>query len=93
MACDCAPPPPSPPHPPLDLQSDQHYLRTNTVPIVNLAFGCPLLAAQLTCFLMFFYRVYRWVEGGRASFAGFLHVRPCLMSSRLLCPYVIYNYL
>ncbi|KAL4421963.1 hypothetical protein ABPG77_010986, partial [Micractinium sp. CCAP 211/92] len=38
---------------------DEYYLRTNTVPIVNLAFGCPLLAIQLTCFLVFFYRVYR----------------------------------
>ncbi len=94
MACACVPQPPPPPppaHPPLDLQSDQHYLRTNTVPIVNLAFGCPLLAAQLTCFLMFFYRVYRWVEGGRASFARLLHVlRPRLRSSRLLCPFENY---
>ncbi|KAL4431079.1 hypothetical protein ABPG75_006335 [Micractinium tetrahymenae] len=40
-------------------KADQHYLRTNTVPIVNLAFACPLLAAELTCFLVFFYRVYR----------------------------------
>lgn len=57
-------PQPTPTHP-TALQADQHYLRTNTVPVVNLAFACPLLAAQLTCFLMFFYRVYRWVGGGR----------------------------
>ena len=50
-----------PPLPPLHhTQPDSHYLQENTVPTINLCFAGILLPALLACWLMFFYRVYRW---------------------------------
>ena len=47
-------------------QPDSHYLEDNAVPIINLCFGGVLLPALLACWLMFFYRVYRWEVGAEA---------------------------
>ena len=44
-------------------QPDDYYLQDDTVPILNVAFGGVLVAAMFTCWVIFFYRLYRCARG------------------------------